>query len=516
MAFLEMRGITKRFPGVLALDKVDFEAERGEIHAVVGQNGAGKSTLMKILGGAFSDYEGKIFVEGKLVNIRSPKDSRDAGIAVIYQELNLVPDLTVAENIFLGREPTKIFGLVDFAKMKREAEKVLAQLDPTIDPDAKIMELPVGKRQLTEIAKALSQNARILIMDEPTSALTEAETQKLYDIIRRLKAQGTTILYVSHRLREVFTISDRITVLRDGRKIGTVKTAEADPRQIVAMMVGKEVEEFEPHPISGKVGTSVLEVRNLSLVDRVNPQKKLLDGVSLEVRKGEVVGIFGLLGAGRSELLLTIFGSPPGVVTGGEIFLEGKPVFFRSPIEAIKAGVGLVTEDRKTTGLILTMTAGQNVSLAALRQLSKLQFIQRRVEEESIWRAYEQLNIQPPIPSMPVVNLSGGNQQKVLLSRWLLVKPKVLLLDEPTRGVDVGARAELYRFIRRIAHSEGVAVLFASSELPEVLALADRILVMHQGRIVAELPPNTPEERIMLYATGFRSGDGDIAAGRAS
>jgi ribose transport system ATP-binding protein len=502
MAFLEMRGITKRFPGVLALDRVDFEAERGEIHAIVGQNGAGKSTLMKILGGAFSDYEGEIFIDGKPVIIRSPKDSRAAGVAVIYQELNLVPDLTVAENIFLGREPTKFLGLVDFAKMRDEARKVLAQLDPTIDPDAKVRELPVGKQQLTEIAKALSQNARILIMDEPTSALTEAETQKLYDIIRKLKAQGTTILYVSHRLREVFAISDRITVLRDGRKVGTVKTAEADPRQVVAMMVGREVEEFEPHPVPEKVGTPMLEVRNLVLVDRANPQKRLLDGATLQVRRGEVVGIFGLLGAGRSELLLTIFGSPPGIVVGGEILLEGKPVFFRSPIEAIQAGVGLVTEDRKTTGLILTMTAGHNISLAALRQFSRFQFVKRRAEEQAVWQAYEQLSIQPPMPSMPVVNLSGGNQQKVLLSRWLLVKPKVLLLDEPTRGVDVGARAELYRFIRYLAHDEGVAVLFASSELPEVLALADRILVMHQGRIVAEFPPNTPEERIMFYATG--------------
>jgi ABC-type sugar transport system ATPase subunit len=339
-------------------------------------------------------------------------------------------------------------------------------------------------------------------MDEPTSALTEAETQKLYDIIRKLKAQGTTILYVSHRLREVFAISDRITVLRDGRKVGTVKTAEADPRQVVAMMVGREVEEFEPHLVPEKVGTPMLEVRKLVLVDRANPQKRLLDGATLHVRRGEVVGIFGLLGAGRSELLLTIFGAPPGIVVGGEILLEGKPVFFRSPIKAIQAGVGLVTEDRKTTGLILTMTAGHNISLAALRQFSRFQFVKRRAEEQAVWQAYKQLSIQPPMPSMPVVNLSGGNQQKVLLSRWLLVKPKVLLLDEPTRGVDVGARAELYRFIRYLAHDEGVAVLFASSELPEVLALADRILVMHQGRIVAEFPPNTPEERIMFYATG--------------
>ncbi|MCS7265178.1 MAG: sugar ABC transporter ATP-binding protein [Armatimonadetes bacterium] len=510
MAFLDMRNITKRFPGVLALDKVEFEAEQGEIHAIVGQNGAGKSTLMKILGGAYNDYEGEIYIDGKPVKIRSPKDSSSAGIAVIYQELNLVPHMTVAENIFLGREPTKFFGFIDFNKMKEEAKKILAELDPTIDPEAKVRDLPVGKQQLTEIAKALSQKARILIMDEPTSALTEAETLKLYDIIRKLKAQRTTILYVSHRLREVFTISDRITVLRDGRKIGTVKTNDADPRQVVAMMVGREVEEFEPHLPPEKFGTPALEVRNLVVVDRMNAQKRLLDVVSLQVRKGEVVGIFGLLGAGRSELLLTLFGASPGIIMGGEVFLEGKPVAFKSPMEAIQSGVGLVTEDRKTTGLILTMTAGHNISLAALKKFSRFQFVKRSSEEQAIWQAYQQLNIQPPMPSMPVVNLSGGNQQKVLLSRWLLVKPKVLLLDEPTRGVDIGARAELYRFIRHLAHDEGVAILFSSSELPEVLALADRILVMHQGRIVAEFPTNTPEEQIMFYATG-----GHLAKGAA-
>lgn len=502
MAFLEMHHITKRFPGVLALSDVDFESERGEVHAIIGQNGAGKSTLMKILGGAFSDYEGEIFLDGRLTPIRSPKDAQAAGIAVIYQELNLVPDMTVAENIFLGREPTKWLGLVDFKRMKTEAAQTLEALDPTIDPDAKVRELPVGKQQLVEIAKALSQNARILIMDEPTSALTEAETQKLYDIIRHLKTQGTTVLYVSHRLREVFAISDRITVLRDGRRVGTVKTAEADPRKVVAMMVGREVEEMEAEAVEERKGVPILKVRHLVVADKTNPQKRLLDGVTLQVNNGEIVGIFGLLGAGRSELLLTLFGASPGIIVGGDILLEGQPVLFRSPINAIKAGVGLVTEDRKTTGLILTMTAGHNISLAALPQFSRWQFIKRYEEEKAINGAYERLNIQPMMPFIPASNLSGGNQQKVVLSRWLLVKPKVLLLDEPTRGVDVGARAELYRFIRRLAHEEGVAVLFASSELPEVLALADRILVMHQGRIVAEFPPGTPEERIMLYATG--------------
>lgn len=502
MAFLEMRGITKRFPGVLALDKVDFSAERGEVHAIVGQNGAGKSTLMKILGGAYSDYEGTILLDGKPVNIRSPKDAQGAGIAVIYQELNLVPDMTVAENIFLGREPTRFLGLVDFRRMHQDAAQVLALLDPTIDPAAKVRELPVGKQQLVEIAKALAQHARILIMDEPTSALTEAETQKLYDIIRRLKAQGTTVLYVSHRLREVFTICDRITVLRDGRKVGTTRVSETDPRQIVAMMVGREVEESAAEPLVVSDRPIVLEVRNLTVVDAENPQKRLLDGVTLTLRQGEIVGIFGLLGAGRSELLLTLFGASPGVIVSGEVRLNGRAVRFRSPIDAINAGIGLVTEDRKTTGLILTMTAGHNISLAALPLFSRFQWVQRNAEEQAIWHAYERLNIQPPMPYMPVAHLSGGNQQKVLLSRWLLVKPKVLLLDEPTRGVDVGARAELYRFIRRLAHDEGVAVLFASSELPEVLALADRILVMHQGHIAAELPPTTPEDHIMLYATG--------------
>ncbi|MDW8121345.1 MAG: sugar ABC transporter ATP-binding protein [Armatimonadota bacterium] len=496
-----MRRITKRFPGVLALDGVDFEAKKGEVHAIVGQNGAGKSTLMKILGGVYPDYEGTITIDGYPVHLRSPREAIRWGIAVIYQELNLVPAMTVSENIFLGREPTRGLGLVDYRKMREGATQILSLLDPTINPDARVSDLPVGKQQMCEIAKALSQNARILIMDEPTSALTEAETLKLYEIIRSLKETGVTVLYVSHRLREVFAISDRITVLRDGKRVGTVMTADADPRQIVTMMVGREVGEIEEEAVQGE-GNPALEVKNLWVRDRSNPDRWLLKAIHLTVHEGEIVGLFGLLGAGRSELLLTLFGSSPGLMEDGQIFVRGAPYFPTSPAHAIRNGIGLVTEDRKVTGLILTMTAGHNVSLAALPKFSPFQIIHREREENGVREAYERLQIQPAVPSAPVTTLSGGNQQKVLLSRWLLVRPRVLLLDEPTRGVDVSARAELYRFIRHMAHREKVAVLFSSSELPEVLSLADRIVVLHHGQVAAQFGKGVTEEQVMFYATG--------------
>ncbi len=501
MPFLQMRQITKRFPGIVALDRVDFEAEGGEVHAIVGQNGAGKSTLMKVLGGVYPDYEGEIFIDGRLAPIRSPREAIRFGIAVIYQELNLVPAMTVSENIFLGRELTKWLSFVDFRAMRGKAREILASLDPTIDPDARVGDLPVGKQQMCEIAKALSQNARILVMDEPTSALTESETAKLYEIIRGLKAQGVTVLYVSHRLREVFAISDRITVLRDGRKVGTVVTAEADPRQIVTMIVGKELGAVEEEPPVSD-GPVALSVSGLSVSEKANPDRWLLTDVNLIIRRGEIVGLFGLLGAGRSELLLTLFGACPGIIRSGTMTLFGAPYRPVSPGYAISRGIGLVTEDRKVTGLILTMTAGNNVSLAALPQLSPYQFINRHQEMEQVQDAYRRLQIQPNLPSAPVTALSGGNQQKVLLSRWLLVRPRILLLDEPTRGVDVGARAELYRFIRYMAHREGIAVLFSSSELPEVLTLADRIVVLHQGQIAVEFSRGVTEDRLMFYATG--------------
>lgn len=496
---LVMRSIVKDFPGVRAVDHVDLLVRRGEVHGLIGENGAGKSTLMKILGGVYSDYDGEIFVDGVKVRIRSPKDSIAAGIAVIYQELNLVPQLTVAENIFLGREPMKGFFFVDFAKMNHMAKELLMPFDPTIAPRMPVGELPIGKQQIVEIVKALSLNARILVMDEPTSALTEAEVEKLFDIIKRLKLSATTVIYITHKLKEVLTITDRVTVMRDGKVVGTVNTSEADHRMLARMMVGREVEEVKREDV--KFGRVILCVRNLTLTSSEMPMKRILDDVSFELRSREVVGIFGLMGAGRTELMMTLFGSPPGLVRG-EIELDGKPLKLKSPIDAIRHGIGLTTEDRKTTGLILMMAAGYNATLPSLPALSLANFIRRRRERELINRLWSNLQIVPPDPFMPVQNLSGGNQQKVVLAKWLAMRPKVLLLDEPTRGVDVGARAEIHKLIRQMAN-EGAAILFSSSELPEVLSLADRILVMHAGRIVRELHADeATEEEIMFYASG--------------
>ncbi|MDW8024674.1 MAG: sugar ABC transporter ATP-binding protein [Armatimonadota bacterium] len=494
-----MSSIVKDFPGVRAVDHVDLFVRRGEVHGLIGENGAGKSTLMKILGGVYSDYEGEIFVDGVRVRIRSPRESIAAGIAVIHQELNLVPQLSVAENIFLGREPLKFFFFVDFTRMNRMAEELLSPFDPTIAPRTPVGELSVGRQQLVEIVRALSLNARILVMDEPTSALTEAEVEKLFEVIRRLKVSGTTIIYITHKLKEVLTITDRVTVMRDGKVVGTVNTSEADHRMLARMMVGREIEEAK-REVAG-YGAVVLSARNLSLLSRETPGKRILNNISFDLRSGEVVGIFGLMGAGRTELMLTLFGSPPGIAYG-EIKLDGKPIKLRSPIDAIRHGIGLVTEDRKTTGLILMMAAGYNATLPLLPSLSFVNFIKRRRERELIERLWSKLQIVPRNPSMPAQNLSGGNQQKVVLSKWLAMRPKVLLLDEPTRGVDVGARAEIHKLIREMAMG-GAAILFASSELPEVLSLADRILVMHAGQIVHELKAEgATEEEIMFYASG--------------
>jgi ribose transport system ATP-binding protein len=495
---VEMRSIVKDFGGVRAVDHVDLFVRKGEVHGLVGENGAGKSTLMKILGGVYSDYEGEIFIDGVKVRIRSPKDAISAGIAVIHQELNLVPQLSVAENIFLGREPTRgIF--VDFSKMFNMAEELLSPFDPTIDPRQRIGELSVGKQQLVEIVRALSLKARVIVMDEPTSALTEAEVEKLFDVVRRLKATGTTIIYITHKLREVFTITDRVTVMRDGKVVGTVRTADVDHRTLARMMVGRDIEAVERG--AKKLGDVILRVRNLSVISREAFGKRILSDINFDVRSGEVVGIFGLMGAGRTELLMTLFGSPPGIVKG-EIEIDGEQVRIRSPIEAIRHSIGLVTEDRKASGLILMMAAGHNATLPILPSLSVMQFIHRRRERELIKWLWERLQIVPPNPEMPAQNLSGGNQQKIVLAKWLAMRPKLLLLDEPTRGVDVGARAEIHRLIRQMAE-EGTGVIFASSELPEVLTLADRILVMHSGQLVHELKADeATEEEVMFYASG--------------
>ena len=499
---LAMRNITKSFGGVHALREVELLAYAGEVHAICGENGAGKSTLMKILAGAIVDYEGTITLEGGLAQFKGPRDAEDVGIRIIYQELNLVPDLTVAANIFLGREKTSGPGWLDNRAMEAEALRIFERLGAPIPPRARLGDLRIGDQQMVEIAKALTFDAAIVIMDEPTSALSDAEVARLFRVINDLRKAGTAVLYISHKMNEVFTLADRVTVLRDGRFVGTATRAETSPDQVVRWMVGREIAalDYRPHD---RPGRAVLKVRGLSLPSPPDSGRPSLSDINLEARAGEVVGVAGLLGAGRTELLEALFGAT-SVPPGGEIELEGMPVRFRRPSEAIERGVALVTEDRKTLGLFSEMTVGENFTIASLPQFKTAAYLVSPSRERAAVAAnLVTLNIKTAGPNAQVTSLSGGNQQKCILARWLLTDPKVLLLDEPTRGIDVGAKSEIYALIRKLV-SEGMAVIMTSSELPELLAVSDRILVMCEGRITAEIPrKEATEEAIMKAATAF-------------
>jgi len=501
MSLLEMAEISKEFPGVLALERVSVSAERGEVLALLGENGAGKSTLVKILSGVYPypEYGGEIRIGGRVCRFRSTRDAVEAGVTIIHQELNLVPQFSVAENIFLGREPARR-GAIDQAAMEREAAAILARMRVELDPRTPVYQLSVGQQQLVEIAKALSLQARILIMDEPTSALAQSEVLHLFDLIRNLRRDGVTIIYISHKLEEIFALADRVTVLRDGQYVGTRSVAEASRDELVSMMVGRELGELYPKAQAG-LGEAVLEVEGLSAERPDRPGAFAVDGVSFQLHAGEVLGLAGLLGAGRTELALTLFGAWPGPCRG-RVRIGGCEVLPRSPREAIDAGLALVTEDRKLTGLVLGMGTGENVSLASLPDLSPLGVVDRRAEESLVRRYVQELRVKVSRLEQPVGTLSGGNQQKVVLAKWLATNPKVLILDEPTRGIDVGAKAEVYQIIGELA-ARGVAILMISSELPELLAMSDRILVMHQGRAAAVLDRvEATQERIMAYATG--------------
>lgn len=500
MALLEMKNIVKEFPGVRALDGVSFTLDAGEFHALVGENGAGKSTLMKILSGVYphGTYEGAIFIDGSEVRFRGIRDAENAGIAIIFQELSLVKELTVAENIFLGKEPSR-FGVVNWAKLYRDAQKVLAELNLDLDPRVKAGTLGIGRQQLVEIAKALSRNARILVLDEPTAALTESEVDILFGILRRFKERGVGMIYISHKLDEVFELSDRITVLRDGQSIATDPTAELTKDRVIASMVGREVGNIFPET-QHEFGETALEVRSMTAVSATSG-RTLVDDVSFSVRKGEVLGIAGLMGAGRSELLMSIFGSFPGRVSG-EVFVEGKSVNIASPKTAIENGIGFVTEDRKRFGLILEQSILDNAVLAGLKEISGHFLTNRHRELAAVAEPMQTLRIKANSPLMTTGKLSGGNQQKVVFAKWLLTEPKVLLLDEPTRGIDVGAKQEIYSEINKLAKA-GLAIVLVSSELPEVLGLSDRVLVLHEGRAAGEFSREeaTPK-RVMAAATG--------------
>jgi D-xylose transport system ATP-binding protein len=498
---LEMKSITKTFPGVKALDGVSFDLKEGEVHALVGENGAGKSTLIKILAGVYPhpEYGGEIILDGSERRFANVRDSEKAGIAVIYQELSLVKDMSVAENIFLGREPRR-FGMINWEILYSRAQKLLDDLHLAINPLIPVRNLGIGQQQLIEIAKALSQDARIVVLDEPTAALTDAEVDTLFTILNKLRARGVAMVYISHKLDEVFRISDRVTVLRDGRTIGTDATQDMDESRVIAKMVGREVGQIFPESKHER-GDVVFEARNVTVEDPAVPGKLLVDRVGFTARKAEVLGIAGLMGSGRSELLMAIFGAHAGRKSA-EIFVNGKPVQINQPSDAIKQGIGFVTEDRKRYGLILDQTILKNMTLAGLRKLSGRFVTNDDAEAVAGERSARELHIKANSVFTVAGTLSGGNQQKVVLAKWLLTNPRVLFLDEPTRGIDVGAKQEIYAQINRLAES-GLAIVLVSSELPEILGLSDRVIVLHEGRVTGEFTRSeaTPEA-VMSCATG--------------
>lgn len=501
MALLEMREITKEFPGVKALDGVTFDLHKGEFHALVGENGAGKSTLMKVLSGVYpyGTYTGDILVDGAVKHFNNIRQAEEAGIAIIFQELSLVKELTVAENIVLGREPSR-FGVIDWSAVYSRSAKLLKDLKLPLNPRTQVGNLGIGQQQLVEIAKALSHNARILVLDEPTAALTESEVETLFGILRDLKTRGVGMIYISHKLGEVFEMSDRITVLRDGTTVGTESTLALDKDKVISMMVGREVGDLFPQT-THDFGDVALEVRNLTAYDPDVPDKKIVDDVSFSVRKGEVLGIAGLMGAGRSELLMAMFGAWPGR-NAREIYVEGEKINIGSPSDAIENGIGFVTEDRKRFGLILDQTILENSTLAGLKRISGAFLTHRSRETVATKKVMKSLRVKARSPMTITGTLSGGNQQKVVLGKWLLTEPKVLFLDEPTRGIDVGAKQEIYAEVNKLAAS-GVAIVMVSSELPEVLGLADRIIVLHEGKLTGEfIKSEATPEKVMVAATG--------------
>jgi ribose transport system ATP-binding protein len=481
-----MEKIDKQFPGVHALDSVDFDLFEGEVHVMLGENGAGKSTLIKILSGSVPRDSGRIFVKGSEVHELTPEISQSLGIGMVYQEFSLVPALTVAENIFLGRPPRTRLGTVDWRRMMREAEESLRQVGMAIDPRTPVRSLSVAEQQLTEIARVLTRQPRILLLDEPTSALSDAERIRLFEIIRSLRQRGVAVIYISHRLAEVPLIGQRVTVLRDGRRIGTMPVAEANEERLVQMMVGRQLAERLPKQ-GVERGSPVLQADHLALPG-------VLHDLSFQVHAGEVLGLFGLMGAGQTELVRSLFGLEPHVT--GEVLVSGQAVRITCPTDAIRHGMGYLPRDRKE-GLVPVLPIPPNVTLGLVSQHSPARLLNLRSEEGIAAKYVENLRIQPPSLSRPVVYLSGGNQQKVVLSRWLCSGAKVLLLDDPTRGIDVGAKAEVFALMDELTR-EGVGIIFISSEMQELLPMADRILVMRDGRFTAEYARGTATQEDLL------------------
>ena len=492
---LEMQGITKRFNGVPALQNVNLTIYPGEVHALMGENGAGKSTLMKILAGAYIADEGEIRINGHPVKITDPGTARQAGINLIYQELNVAPNLTVTENIFMGSELRR-GQFLDRQGMEHEAQQVLQSLGASFAPNDVVGKLSIAEQQQVEIARALKDKSRVLVMDEPTAALSDRETERLFEVIRRLRDDGIAIIYISHRMEEIYALADRISVLRDGQYIGSLTRDEISPQRLVQMMVGRSMQDFYEHHRQTNLGPVVLEVRNISDGRKVQP-------ASFELHAGEILGLAGLVGAGRTELSRLIFGADRKV--SGEVFLNGKKLNINSPSDAIDAGIGYVPEDRKDQGLFLEMSSRKNIALNRLKQEAKAGIVNWGSVNQLATQAVENFNIRLANLEIRAVDLSGGNQQKLLLARWLAIKPRVIMLDEPTRGVDIGAKSEIYRIMSELA-AQGLAILMVSSELPEIVGMSDRVLVMREGQLVGELNGSPgkeiTQENIMHYATG--------------
>ena len=487
---LAVEGLTKSFPGVKALQDVRIDVRAGEVHALLGENGAGKSTLIKIVSGVYLPDAGTIRIDGGEVQFAGPQAAQAAGIATVFQELLLFPELTVAENIFLGHAPRTRFGGIDWRAMRTRAAEILASLEiDELDVEAPVSSLSVANRQRVEIAKALSLNARVLILDEPTAALPEADVLRLFAIVRNLRARGVGVVYISHRMAEIFALADRVTVLRDGAYVATRQVAETTEPELIAMMVGRTIDHLFPK-LDTTPGAPVLEVRDL-----VSPP--VVRGVSLTVRAGEIVGLAGLIGSGRSELAQTVFGMTPA--SAGEIRIDGRPVRIASAAEAKRHGIAYVPEDRGSQGIIRPMTLRENVSLAVLRRVAGRGFIDRAGETALAVDAIARFSIRARGPEQIVGKLSGGNQQKVVLGKWLATKPRLLIMDEPTRGIDVGAKAEIHKLMSELA-AQGLAVLMISSELPEILGMSDRILVMREGRIAAEFARGQADQETIAHA----------------
>ncbi len=494
---VKMEGISKSFPGVRALDDVPFELRSGEVHALVGENGAGKSTLMKVLAGIYPKDAGHIFYKGTEVEIPTPRAAQLLGISMIHQELNLMPHLTVAQNIFVGREPRRgLPFLLDEKELNDKARQLLATLHLRLDPRAKVSELTVAKQQMVEIAKALSFNADVLIMDEPTAALTDSEIEELFRIIRQLREKGVAVVHISHRLEELKQISDRITVMRDGRYIDTVPTAQATIEQVIRKMVGRTIYESAPEVPENREEEVVLEVKHLRRGNAIRD-------VSFQLKRGEILGFAGLVGAGRTEVARALFGADR--VEAGEVYVRGRKVPIKAPRDAVRLGIGYLSEDRKRYGLTLGMDVETNVVLAAFKKfLGFLGVVKSDKTRQTAERFVKTLAIKTPSLQQKVKNLSGGNQQKVIIGKWLVADSEILIFDEPTRGIDVGAKSEIYRLLNDLTH-QGKSIIMISSELPEILRMSHRVVVMCEGRITGELPiGEATQEKIMEYATQRR------------